>query len=270
LRFTSPHPSPFPENNSFNARWFPTRGKRAIIVLPQWNADGISHNGFARIFNPMGISVLRMSAPYHDIRRPADLQRADYAVSANVGRTIHAARQGITDIRAALDWLQGEGYRHFAILGTSLGSCYAFIASAHDERLRINVFNHASTYFGDVVWTGQSTRHVRAGIEAVNLDAEGLRKIWLSVSPMAFFDKFSRWPKKSLMIYGKYDLTFLPEFSLQIAEEFRRRKLDTLIKELPCGHYSLGETPYKYMDAWHISRFLRRAFGAHRQTQQAV
>jgi hypothetical protein len=270
LRFTSPHPSPFPENNVFNARWFPSRGKRAVIVLPQWNADGISHNGFARIFNPMGIAVLRMSAPYHDIRRPAELQRADYAVSANVGRTIHAARQGITDIRAAVDWLQAEGYRDIGVLGTSLGSCYAFIASAHDARLRVNVFNHASTYFGDVVWTGQSTRHVRAGIEQVNLDADALRKIWLIVSPMAFFEKFSRWPKKSLMIYGKYDRTFLPEFSMQIANEFKRRGLDTLVKALPCGHYSLGETPYKYLDAWHISRFLRRAFGAHMQTQHAL
>jgi hypothetical protein len=285
LRFTSPHPSPFPENNAFNARWFPppqhgrrslaggpgsARGKRAVIVLPQWNADGISHNGFARIFNPMGIAVLRMSKPYHDIRRPEGLHRADYAVSSNIGRTIHAARQGITDVRAALDWLESEGYSDFGILGTSLGSCYAFIASAHDERLRINVFNHASTYFGDVVWTGQSTRHVRQGIEEASLDMESLRKVWLGISPMAFFDKFSRWPKKSLMIYGEYDLTFLPEFSLQIADEFRRRKLDTIVKALPCGHYSLGETPYKYMDAWHISRFLRRAFGAHMQTQHAA
>ena len=39
-----------------------------------------------------------------------------------------------------------------------------------------------------------------------------------------------------------------------------RRGLDTTIKALPCGHYSLGETPYKYMDAWHISRFLAKAF----------
>ena len=55
------------------------------------------------------------------------------------------------------------------------------------------------------------------------------------------------------MIYGRYDLTFLPEFSVQAAGEFLQRGLDTTIKALPCGHYSLGETPYKYMDAWHIS-----------------
>lgn len=259
LRFTSPHPSPYPENNLVNARWFPARGKRAVIVLPQWNADGLSHNGFARIFNPMGIAVLRLSKPYHDIRRPNGLHRADYAVSANVGRTIHALRQCVTDIRASLDWLESEGYTETAILGTSLGSCYAFIASAHDRRLRLNVFNHASTYFGDVVWTGQSTRHVRQGLEQ-KLSVESLRKVWLAISPMAYFDKFSRWPKKSMMIYGKYDLTFLPEFSREIAAEFRRRKLDAIIKAMPCGHYTLGETPYKYLDAWHISRFLGKAF----------
>ncbi len=261
LRFTSAVKSQYEENNIVNARWFPARGngKRAVIVLPQWNSDAISHNALCRIFNALGISALRMSMPYHDIRMPSELKRADYCVSANMGRNIDAARQGIIDIRSCLDWLEQQGYSELGVMGTSLGSCYAFIASAHDERLKVNVFNHASTYFGDVMWTGQSTRHVRAGLEEV-VDQDKLRKAQLAISPMAFFDKFSRWPKKSLMIYAKYDLTFLPEFSLQIAGEFQRRQLETTVKELPCGHYTLGETPYKYMDAWHISRFIGRAF----------
>ena len=112
----------------------------------------------------------------------------------------------------------------------------------------MNVFNHASTAFGDVVWTGQSTRHIRQGMEAV-ITQEELRRVWMCISPIVYFNKFERWPKKSLMIYGRYDLTFLPEFSVQTAGEFLRRGLDTTIKALPCGHYSLGETPYKYMDA---------------------
>jgi hypothetical protein len=260
LRFTSPVQSKYPENNVMNARWFPVKGRRAVIVLPQWNSDAISHNALCRIFNMLGIAGLRMSMPYHDIRMPAELRRADYCVSANMGRNIDAARQGITDIRACVDWLNQEGYTEIGILGTSLGSCYAFIASAHDPRLKVNVFNHASTYFGDVIWTGQSTRHVRAGLEPAAVDQEKLRRALLAVSPMAYFDKFSRWKKKSLMIYAKYDLTFLREFSVEIASEFERRKLDTTVKELPCGHYTLGETPYKYMDAWHISRFIGRAF----------
>jgi hypothetical protein len=259
LRFTSAVESHYPENNLMNARWFPAKGHRAVVVLPQWNADGISHNGLCQIFNLLGISALRMSMPYHDIRRPHRLTRADYAVSANIGRTIDSVHQGIADIRSCLDWLGQRGYTKLGIVGTSLGSCYAFIAAAHDPRIKVAVFNHASTTFGDVVWTGQSTRHIRQSVEAL-LTHEDLRRVWMAISPIVYFDKFERSPKKSLMIYGRYDLTFLPEFSMQAASEFLKRGLDTTIKALPCGHYSLGETPYKYMDAWHISRFLAKAF----------
>jgi len=259
LRFTSPVYSPYPENNLVNARWFPAKGHRAVVLLPQWNADGVSQNALCRVFNLLGIAALRLSMPYHDIRRPAGMTRADYAVSANVGRTIDATRQGIADIRACMDWLEQRGYSRLGIVGTSLGSCYAFLASAHDPRIRVNVFNHASTAFGDVVWTGQSTRHIRESVESA-MTQEELRQVWMCISPIVYFNKFERWPKKSLMIYGRYDLTFLPEFSAQAAGEFLRRGLDTTIKALPCGHYSLGETPYKYMDAWHISRFLAKAF----------
>lgn len=260
LKFTSPVASPYPENNQMNARWFPVEGsKKAMIVIPQWNSDAISHNALCKIWNMMGISGLRISMPYHDARMPKELTRADYAVSANMGRTIAAARQGVIDIRSCVDWLEEQGYTDIGIMGTSLGSCYAFIASAHDPRLKINVFNHASTYFGDVMWTGQSTRHIREGIEAV-MTQEELRRALLGVSPMVYFEKFARWPKRCLMLYAKYDLTFLPEFSVQIADEFKKWGLNTIVKCMPCGHYTIGETPYKYMLGWNISRFVQQAF----------
>ncbi len=258
LRFTSAVTTPYAENNTVNARWFPARGRRAMIVLPQWNADALGHNALCRMMNFCGIAGLRLSMPYHDVRRPAELERADYAVSANIGRTIGAARQAILDVRCCLDWLESQGYSELGILGTSLGSCYAFIASAHDPRLRVNAFNHASTYFADVVWTGQSTRHVRAGVEQ-EITLESLRNCWLAISPMSYFDQFSRFPKKSLIVYATYDLTFLPEFSRQIVEEFRRRRLDHRVAVLPCGHYTTGETPYKFLDAWHLVRFINSA-----------
>ncbi len=173
LRFTSPVRTPYPENDRVNARWYPAKPDRqtgepprkAIIVMPQWNADAFSHNALCAIFNRFGVSALRLSKPYHDVRRPAELERSDYAVSANIGRTIGACRQAVVDIRCCLDWLQAQGYREFGVLGTSLGSSYGFLAAAHDPRLEVCAFNHASISFGDVVWTGQSTRHLRAGME---------------------------------------------------------------------------------------------------------
>jgi len=259
LRFTSPLRTPYPKNDLVNARWFPAPGRRAVVLLPHWNSDAISYVALCRVFNLLGIAVLRLSMPYHDIRMPAEIKRADYAVSANIGRTLDAVRQGVVDIRCCLDWLESQGYSKVGIVGTSLGSCLAFIAAAHDPRVRVAAFNHASTYFADVVWHGQSTRHIRQGIEQ-QIDLEELRKVWLAISPMSFFDQFSRWPKKSLIVYAKYDLTFLPEFSREIVAEFARHHLDHRVAVLPCGHYTTGETPFQYIDGWHLASFLRTAF----------
>jgi hypothetical protein len=132
LRFTSPERSPYPENDqgqrplvSRAGAQGPKRPKQAIVVLPQWNSDGFSHNALCTLANRMGVSALRLSMPYHDIRRPAELERSDYSVSANIGRTLAACRQAVVDIRCCLDWLEEQGYEHFGVLGTSLGSCYA-------------------------------------------------------------------------------------------------------------------------------------------------
>jgi len=230
-------------------------------LLPHWNSDAISYSSLCRALNWMGIAVLRMSMPHHDIRMPAELKRADYAVSANIGRTMDACRQAVIDLRCCLDWLQQQGYTQLGVVGTSLGSCYAFIAGAHDPRIRAIAFNHASTYVGDVTWHGQTTRHIRAGLES-QIDQAQLRALWAAISPMSYFEQYARWPKKSLVIYAKYDLTFLPEFSRQVILEFERHKLDHKVVALPCGHYTTGETPFKFMDGWQLLSFLRTAFEA--------
>ena len=267
LRFTSAVRTRYPENDRVNARWYPApekkqRGKlkQAIIVMPQWNADAFSHNALCSLFNRFGISALRLSKPYHDIRRPAELERSDYAVSSNVGRTISSCRQAVVDIRSCLDWLETQGYEQFGVLGTSLGSCYAFIAAAHDARLKVCAFNHASTWFGDVTWTGQSTRHVREAFERAGLTQDLVREVFRSVSPMSYMRRFATNPKRCLVVHATYDLTFLREFSLDVLKNFDRYNVEYVSKVLPCGHYTTGETPYKYLDGWYLGSFVHDAF----------
>jgi hypothetical protein len=267
LRFTSPIRTRYPENDIVNARWYPApagsqkgRPKQAIIVMPQWNADAFSHNALCTLFNRFGISALRLSKPYHDIRRPAELERSDYAVSSNLGRTTAACRQAVIDIRCCLDWLEAQGYEQFGVLGTSLGSCYAFIAAAHDARIEVCAFNHASTQFGDVVWTGQSTRHIRAAFEDAGLSQEDVRSVFRAVSPTSYMDQFAAHSKRVLVVHATYDLTFLEEFSLDVLKNFDRLGVDYVSKVLPCGHYTTGETPYKYMDGWYLGSFVYQAF----------
>jgi len=290
LRFTSPERTPYAENDLVNARWYPAdpkkqagKPKQAMIVMPQWNADAFSHNALCRLFNRFGISALRLSKPYHDIRRPSELERSDYAVSANIGRTLSATRQAVVDIRCCLDWLESQGYEQFGVLGTSLGSAYGFLASAHDRRLRVNAFNHASAAVGDVVWAGQSTRHIRAALEVAGLTQERVRALWAGVSPMHYYDKFvetgtrdqgsgtsrtryaAEFAKKVLLIYAQYDLTFPLEYSLEVVRSFDEHGIAFEKKVLPCGHYTTGETPFQYLDGWWMGSFVYRAFKALRE-----
>ena len=279
LRFTSAVRTPYPENDQVNARWYPAKAKpgkdgrpgpkQAMIVLPQWNADAFSHNAFAAIFERFGVSTLRLSKPYHDVRRPAELERSDYAVSANVGRTIQAARQAVADIRSCCDWLEAQGYEQIGVLGTSLGSCYAFLAAAMDPRLRVCAFNHASMSFGDVVWEGQSTRHVQSALEHAGLDQRAAQAIFACISPSRFMDRYAATARESarqtLVVHATYDLTFPLAGSLAVLKGMEAHGIAHVSKVLPCGHYTTGETPYKFIDGWYLGSFVWRAFGTLRE-----
>jgi dienelactone hydrolase len=260
LRFTSAVDTPYPENNTVVGHWHPAKNPkgRAVLVLPHWNAKFEQHGALCRGLSMLGISALRLSLPYHDHRMPAELDRADYAVSSNVGRTLDATRQAVIDARSCVDWLASQGYTRIGILGTSLGSCYAFLTSAHDPRLTVNVYNHCSSYFADVVWTGLSTMHIRESMEPV-IGLDQLREVWGAISPVHYMSHYARWPKQSKFIYATYDTTFLPEYSRDIIQRIREHGIQNDVTVLPCGHYTLGETPYKFIDGYHIcSYFLRK------------
>ncbi len=188
---------------------------------------------------------------------PAELKRADYAVSSNVARTIDATRQAVIDTRSSVDWLYSQGYERVGLVGTSLGSCYAFLASAHDPRMEVNVFNHCSTYFADVVWQGLSSQHIRQSLVS-NITLEQLRDAWMVISPPHYIERYAGMKKKSLFIYARYDTTFPLHFSKQVVEKARALGMDHKAVMLPCGHYTLGQAPFKFIDGYHICSFQKR------------
>ena len=257
--------TPHEANNTVVARWFPSkaarasraRGRRgpAVIVMPQWNADAGGHIGLAQLLARSGISALRLSLPYHDARMPPELSRADYIVSANVVRTLQVCRQAVLDARRAIDWLDDEGFDRIGMLGTSLGSCLSMLTTVHEPRVRAAALNHVSPWFADVVWRGLSTRHVRAGLEGhVTLDE--LRELWRPISPYAYLGR--SWPAHSLLVYARYDLTFPVDLSRMLVKAYAERGIAHDVAVLPCGHYSSGMAPFKFLDAYLLIRYLRR------------
>ncbi|MDM7921559.1 MAG: hypothetical protein QUS14_04590, partial [Pyrinomonadaceae bacterium] len=251
--------TPSPENNTAYATYFPHPNRRAaVIVLPHWNAKAGTYFDLCKFFNKVGLSALRLTMPYHEERTERGHERADHLVSPNIGRTLQSMRQAVLDTRAAVGWLKQQGYEKVGIVGTSIGSATAFLSFVHDSRIDAAVFNHVSGYMADVVWHGLSTYHVRHGI-GDNISLDQLREFWLPVSPMVYMPKLAaQRPRPQRYIYTLYDLSFPVELSRETMNALRRHKIPHSKASIPCGHYTLGEKPWVYLDGYKIIRFLHK------------
>lgn len=263
LRYPSSIVTPYENNNLVHARFFPAANSgardRAVIVAPQWNAQEDSHVALCRALNRCGIAALRLSLPYHDRRRLEGFTRADFMVSANIGRTVQAVQQAVHDIRRAADWLVRQGYDKVGVIGSSIGSCVAWLAFIHDERLAAGVFNMVSSWFGDVVWRALTTAHIRQALET-ELTAGEVREVWRAISPSALAARLAAVRRPALLISARHDLTFLPDLAQIFFDDCASYGVPVTTKLLACGHYTIGRTPFKYIDAWHIVNFFRRTW----------
>lgn len=259
LTFDSPLPCRDVEVRRASARLFESQRAegRAIVVVPQWNADEGAMVKACKILNRFGLSALRMTLPYHEERRPAHMVRADAMVSPVLGLTLQSVRRAVIEVRLAVQWLRQRGYRHIGLLGTSLGSCIGFLALAHDEDIDAVAFNHIAGEFADVVWSGLATRHVRASLDG-HVDLATLRRCWAPISPLHFASRLAERQPKMLMISGAYDPIFLPAHSQSLVDALRAADVGFRRVVLPCGHYTLGRPPFYLIDAYLVVRFFRR------------
>jgi hypothetical protein len=248
------------ENNTVYAQFFPhaENKKSAVLVLPHWNAKAGTYFDLCKMFNRFGMSALRLTLPYHERRMPPELDRADYLVAPNVGQTLQSLRQSVVDTRSAVRWLKEQGYEKVGLIGTSIGSCVGFFAFVHDLQIDAGCFNHVSGYVADVVWHGLSTYHVKEGLQN-NVSLENLREYWLPISPMAYMDRLSKLPPRpQRYIYTLYDLTFPIDLSRDMMRALRETGVRHDKVKIPCGHYTLGEKPWVYIDGYKIVSFLRK------------
>ena len=102
------------------------------------------------------------------------------------------------------------------------------------------------------MWRGLSTRHVRAGLEG-QITVDDLRACWMPISPWPFIPRVRG--RKVLLVYARYDQTFPVDLSRQFIDEFRRQDIAHDLAVLPCGHYTTGKAPFKFLDGYHLTRF---------------
>jgi dienelactone hydrolase len=258
LTFTSAIESPWPSNNRVYGQLFRAAAKGpAVVVLAQWNSRWDEQQAVCRWLQKLGITAIKISLPYHDRRAIPGHPRADHLVGTNLGLTIQANRQAVLDVRRIVRWLESQGYDRIGILGTSIGSAIGFITLCHEPALHTGAFLHVATYFADVVATGLTTKNVWQGFEGA-LTLDQVRSYWSPISPFPYISKLDGSGKKILAISGRYDPTFQPQHTQAFLKAIRRDGVTCETMSLPCGHYSLGNAPFKYAAGYRFGTFLRR------------
>ena len=104
---------------------------------------------------------------------------------------------------------------------------------------------------------GYGGKHIRESFNG-HITLDELRDAWSAISPPHYIERYASFNKKTLFIYARYDTTFPLRFSEQVVEKAKELGMDHKAVALPCGHYTVGKTPFKFLDGYHICSYLKR------------
>jgi hypothetical protein len=65
--------------------------------------------------------------------------------------------------------------------------------------------------------------------------------------------------RRVLLVYALYDLTFPLHLSRDLVRGFREHGMHPDVFVLPCGHYTTGVSPFKWLDGYALTRFLLKS-----------
>jgi dienelactone hydrolase len=139
LRYPSPFKSATPENNTVHAEYYRPDGKGpfpAVIILDVTAGNQMLSRHIANHFARHGVAGLFVQMAYYGPRRPKGSPLR--LMSPNLRHTIQAVTQTVLDLRVATAWLESRAEidgKRLGILGTSLGSFLAALASEMEPRL---------------------------------------------------------------------------------------------------------------------------------------
>jgi len=208
IMFPSPVQTRYRENNVPYGELFRPTGKTpaaSMIVLHGWSRPGLNlEERFCLSFGRRGIASLLMTLPYHMQRAPAGSWSGEYALSADVLRTIDGFRQSVLEVRTIIPLLKRYSEK-IGILGISLGGMIAHV-----------VMDLEDLDYGITLLAGGDN----AGI------------VWEGIDP-ARLARHNR-VERMLMINGLYDQVVPPKFTLQLWECLGRPP----IRWYPCAHVS--------------------------------
>jgi dienelactone hydrolase len=236
VRFPSPVVTPEPENNTVHGEYFrPASGGRrpGVVVLHILGADFALSRYMAARLADRGVAALFVKLPYYGERRPAGAQQR--FLSADIGRTVLAMRQGVCDVRRAAAWLASRAEvdpGRLGVTGISLGGIIASVAAAVDPTLNRAALLLAGGDLARVLWEMPEGAKYRALWVESGRDLDDLKALSDPFDPLTHAHRLVG--KRVVMMAGKVDEVIPPASARALWEAAGRPP----ITWYDCGHYS--------------------------------
>lgn len=243
LRFPSPLPGEFAENNVVHAEYFlparpPEPGKKypAAVVLHILGADFPLSRFMAARLADSGVAALFVQLPYYGKRKPAGQADVRF-LSGDLDRSVGAFRQGVLDIRRSITWLASrpevDSARIYAT-GISLGGIMSSLAAAIDPMAHGGVFVLAGGGLADILWNmpEKEARAYREAWQRSGRSFDDLKKLVDPFDPLTYAERLKG--KRVKMIVANVD-EVVPA---RAGEALWRAAGEPPIVRYEAGHYS--------------------------------
>lgn len=165
LKWESPLPSGFPENDRVRVRLHPSAcGPEAPTVLLLHALMSANDSGYCRIarwFNARGWNAVFPHLPYHYSRTPRGYFNGELAITANLVRNAETLRQCVVELRQLMAHLRAQGCREFAILGTSFGGWNGALLSFLEADLRFIALVQPIVNVEHAIWENPGSSSMR-------------------------------------------------------------------------------------------------------------
>ncbi len=238
LRFRSPLPSGDLVNDRVHADYFqPTSpGRRpAVVVLHILGADFALSRYLSLRLADRGVASLFVRLPYYGERREAGSDRR--FLSGDLDRSMLAMRQGICDVRRALDWLAARPEldpERLGVAGISLGGIVSAVVAGVDPKVDRAALLLAGGGLDSILWDmpEAEARRYRSAWTTLGKTREDLAAITRPFDPLTYAGGMKG--KRVLMIAGNVDEVVPPSAAEALWEVAGRPS----IVWYDCGHYS--------------------------------
>jgi hypothetical protein len=240
FHFETPRPGPFAENNVVHGRLYrcaePWQQHPTVLLLHGWN-DIIGHRIrfplMAGLLNRHRFNAATLVMPYHFQRRPQEIGARGNFLCPDILRTVEAARQAISEIRAFAEWVHQQGCPAIGVMGISMGAWLTGLIASRDTRFACAVLLVPVARMDRLIQEIAFCESIREALKGQPVNAPQLNLT--QIRPVM--------PKENiLLIEGLYDLFMPPETLEELWQAWDKPD----IWRMPYGHISILAAPGMY------------------------